>query len=92
MQKRYKKSKQEGRLVVVGKAKITIPLLDLPHRVEVHFKRKPPSPPCDHHRKHHDKLEYEVHRHYVSHCSHQYTLVIKWKVHSIREIFWHVYY
>lgn len=94
MHKKHKKHKNEqsGKLVVVGCEKVIIPLRDLPHRVEVHFKRKEAPPPCDPHNHHIDKLEYEVHRHYHGHCRNQYTLVIKWKVHDIREILWHVYY
>lgn len=90
--RKHNKNEQCGELVVTGHAKVIIPLIDLPHRVEVHFKHKPGPPPCDPHPHKKDKLEYEVHRHYTGHCRHQYTLVIKWKVHSIREISWHVYY
>ena len=81
-----------GHLVVVGKSKIIIPLRDMPYRVEVYFKKNPGPPPCVPIKKNRDRLEYKVIRSYTSHCRQMYTLVIKWKVHGIREIFWNAYY
>lgn len=92
MRRKQHRNEQSGDLVVVGNSKVIIPLRDLPFRVEVHFRKKPGPVPCDPHHRKKDKLKYEVHRHYVGHCRNQYTLVIKWQVHSIREIFWNVYY
>jgi hypothetical protein len=93
MFKHKNRKEQRGDLVVVGSAKVVIPLLDFPHRIEVQFKRKLGPPPCDpcHHRRL-DKLKYKVYRHYMSHCKNAYTLVIEWDVHDIREIFWQAYY
>lgn len=86
------KNEQGGELVVVGHDKVEIPLRDFPHTVEVHFKHKHHPPPCDpHHHHHDDELEWEVHRNYHSH-HHQFTLIIKWRVNDVREIFWFAYY
>lgn len=88
-------NRQGGELVVIGHDKVQIKLLDMPHRVEVFFKRKDCVPvPCDpdHHKhKHPDMLSYELHRNYGRRNG-LFTLNIKWKVHEYREIVWRVYY
>lgn len=85
------RNEEGGELVVVGEDKVSIPLKAFPYKVEVHFKHKPEPPPCDpHHHPHHDELEWEVHRNYYGY--HAYTLIVKWKVFDVREIFWTVYY
>ena len=86
------RNEEGGELVVSGADKVSIPLLAFPHKVEVEFKKKHHHPPpCDpHHHPHHDELEWEVHRNYHGH--HAYTLLIKWNVSDLREIFWTVYY
>jgi hypothetical protein len=87
------KNEQGGELVVVGHDKAYIPLKDLPHRVDVQFRHKKEPPPCDPHHHHPDELEYEVHRNYGDHYhNHHYTLIIKWKVHDVREIIWFASY
>lgn len=88
---------QRGDLTVSGHNEIEIHLQDLPHRVDVKFKSKPEPPSCDHGHHHHvhgrghghhghghdhDHLEWKIKRS----SRRSYVLVIKWKVHGVREI------
>lgn len=70
-----------GELSVIGKNLFQVELKkSLPHSVLVEFLDHPHHIPCH---PHHDKLEWEVHdRH------HGFVLVIKWDVHSVRQIFY----
>jgi hypothetical protein len=86
------RNEEGGELVAVGSDTVRLPLQGLPHRVEVKFRHKHEPPPCDphHHHHHHDELEWSIHRDNTHH--HEFTLVIKWKVYDVREIFWVAYY
>lgn len=75
---------ETGELLVSGKDHTEINLPTLPRIIEVKFKHEHRSIPCDHH---HDKLDYEICRH-----EHQYKLIIKWHVSSLREITWIAYF
>lgn len=92
-EKKHPKNVQEGQLVVCGKGDISIPLKDMPYRIEVFFKKKRGHhAPCNpHHHKHPDILFWEVRRQYHRHHFH-YRLVVRWRVEDIREIGWVAYY
>lgn len=82
---------QIGELVVVGKGEIGIALKNRPCKIVVRFIHELNCIPCNPHHK--DLLEYELirtHKHNY-HCN-RYTLIIKWRVASIREIEWKVFY
>jgi hypothetical protein len=80
---------QKGDIIVQESGKITIHLRECPRNVQVFFKRHH-HVPCDPGHHHSDHLEWEVRKSGI--FFHKYILVIKWKVHTLREIIWSVNY
>lgn len=89
---------QRGDLTVSGHNEIEIHLQDLPHHVDVKFKPKHEPPSCDHGHHHHHGHRHRGHGHNHDHLEwkikrssrRSYILVIKWKVHGVREIVYSV--
>jgi hypothetical protein len=79
---------QSGELTVSGSDHLAIALRGFPTKVDVHFKDDMLPVPCNPH--HHDELEYEVHSSNL--VLGKFVLKIKWRVTSVREIVWRVYY
>ncbi len=73
-----------GEILASGSNSVEIDLINLPRHIEVKFKHHEHHTPCDNH---HDKLHYEFHK-----FQHQYRLIIKWDVGSLREISWIAYF
>lgn len=95
---------QIGTLTVTGKGKIEIPLRGWPRKVILFFKPSADPVPCDFPHHHRDKLSYQVirenvrkphkhHRHHHHyHIERKYFLVVKWKVASVRDVYWFAFY
>jgi hypothetical protein len=95
---------QTGILTVTGEGKTELPLRGWPREVIVFFKPDHDPVPCDphHHHHHNDHLSYHVEHEDEDRREHQkpghhhhdrkFFLEIKWKVSSVREIEWIVFY
>ena len=94
---------QSGELTVTGEGKTIIVLRGRPREAVATFKPDHGPVPCDPHpHHHHDELKIKIehedenmrehHKPGHHHRERQFFLVIEWKVSSVREIDWFVFY
>jgi len=78
----------DGHLCVSGCGDLEIPLKHRPENTFVYFSEDPSCHPCN--PGSNDYLEWEVVHTHGPHSHHEYLLIIKWNVSSMREVIWRI--